>query len=43
MLSIKETGTRGGRDEGVDRWAVQGVFRIEVRGMSSSKPGKSGG
>ena len=36
-------GTRGGRDEGVDRWAVKGIFRVVVRSVSLSKLEKSGG
>ena len=39
-FSVRETGIRG---EGVDRWAVTGVFRAEVKGISSSEPGKCGG
>ena len=39
-VGVRETGTR---DEGVDMWVVRGVFRAEVRGVSLSKPGKSGG
>ena len=38
-VGVKETGTR---DEGVDMWVVREVFRAEVRGVSLSKPGKSG-
>ena len=35
-VGVRETGIRG---EGVDRWAV----RAKIRGISLSKPGKSGG
>ena len=33
----------GERHEGADRWPVRGIFRAIVRGVSLSKPGKSGG
>ena len=31
----------GGRGNVVDKWAVREVFRIEVKSVSLSKPGKS--
>ena len=41
---VKETGTiGGGGEEGVDKWAVREVFKAVMRGVSLSKPGKSGG
>ena len=39
-VGVRETGKRG---KGVDRWVVRGVFRVEVRGISLLKPGKSEG
>ena len=39
-VGVRKTGIRG---EGVDRWAVGEVFRAVVKGVSFSKPGKSGG
>ena len=39
-VGVKKTGTRG---EGVDRWVIREVFRVEVRGVSLSKPEKCGG
>ena len=43
-VGVKEAGTMGdGRDKGVDRWVAGGVFKVEVRGVSVSKPVKSRG
>ena len=42
-VGVREAGARGGgRHEGVDKWAVKGVFRAEVRDVFLLKPGMSG-
>ena len=35
-IGVREAGRRGGKNEGVDRWAVKEISRAKVRGVSLS-------
>ena len=41
-VAVRQTGTKGDGDNGVDRWVVREVLRAVVGGVPLSKPWKSG-